>query len=110
MDSKRLTDKQLRAIRVKAEAMVLKCSTIDSKPAESEVLPLLDYIDLLLADRAALEQRVGELERALKPFAKAIESMHPNATMWNVWEIRGDLVSACRAAAKALAGGDRGCS
>lgn len=63
-----------------------------------------EWLDKLRADKAALEQRVGELEAALRPFAKEGDRLRkgPPGAWMNTFVDPGHWY----AAAKALADGE----
>ena len=84
-EPRRLSEDELRSRRAKAETMVLKCISIDSRPAGSDTLPLLDHIEAQAED-------IRRLREALEPFADA----HRNHTRIN-WDDEE-----CRRAAKAM--------
>jgi hypothetical protein len=103
--SERLTEERCRQMDAYRQRLIRVGEASD---------PYVDDVGNLLADRAAqqaeitrLVARVGELEAALRPFAKAVETINQRSTSSNLWEIRGDLVGACRAAAQALANGEQ---
>lgn len=99
MDSKRLTASEL-----------IICEQVAENARDLDPIVTSHWMARLLADRAALEQRVGELEAALRPFAEAWDNFNAELKsvpfndewLWQ-WLFR---IGHIRAAAKALADGD----